>query len=106
VETTLGNPGDLLVFRRARDQPDGKLGWRPIRKGVADLPETSEAAPPDVRRIAARVGRQIRLLRAHGLVQKIPKTHRYQLTAKGHALTAALTAARTATLEQLLREAA
>jgi hypothetical protein len=69
-------------------------------------PETSDADPTDIRRIAARVGRQIRLLRAHGLVQRIPKTHRYQLTAKGHALTVALTAARTATLKQLLREAA
>jgi hypothetical protein len=188
VETTLGNPGDLLVFRRARDQPDGKLGWRPIRKGVADLfrraeicqrsneryldalsvvddsttlaalldqvakpvtwrdrrvralrigdpadiallgaisrgelataglrncdirrplhPDTVFADPKQVRRVAARVGRQLRILRAHGLVQKMPKTHRYQLTPKGHALTSALTAARSATLEQLLREAA
>ena len=69
-------------------------------------PGTAHADHAAVRRVAARVGRQLRLLRAHGLVQKITKTHRYHLTAKGHALTAALTAARSATLKQLLREAA
>jgi hypothetical protein len=188
VETTLGNPGDFRVFRPPHNDPNGMLGWRPVRKGVADLyrraeisqrsneryldalsvvddsttlatlldhvaqpttwrgkrvralrtgdpadvallaavargefatagfrnrdirlrlhPDTAEADPAEVRRVAARIGRQIRLLRAHGLVQKIPKTHRYQMTAKGHALTAALTAARSATLKQLLRAAA
>lgn len=69
-------------------------------------PGSDHHDPADLRRLAARVGRRLRMLRAHGLIQKVPKTHRYQLTPKGHALTAALTAARSATLRQLLREAA
>jgi hypothetical protein len=46
------------------------------------------------------------MLRAHGTVQKIPKTYRYKLTLNGRLLTAALSTIRAATLEQLVREAA
>jgi hypothetical protein len=52
--------------------------------------------PREQRRQSARVTRQIRLLRAHGLVQKVPKTHRYQITANGRAAITALLAARQA----------
>jgi hypothetical protein len=31
------------------------------------------------------VGRQLRLLRAHGLIAKVPKTHRYLVTEQGDA---------------------
>jgi hypothetical protein len=46
------------------------------------------------------------LLRAHGLIHKISRTHRYRLTPKGQLLTAALFAARDATLKQLIGTAA
>jgi DNA-binding HxlR family transcriptional regulator len=59
-----------------------------------------------VRRLAATITRQLRLLRAHGVVQKISKTHRYKLTPRGQLLTAALFAAREATLTQLIGHAA
>ena len=55
---------------------------------------------------AAAVGRKLRLLRAHGLIRKVPKSHLYRLTEKGTKLTAALFAARDATLKQLLGSAA
>jgi DNA-binding IclR family transcriptional regulator len=67
-------------------------------------PDSDSAEPAHRRRLAARVGRQLRLLHAHGLIRKLSKTHRYTLTPKGHQLTAALSAARNATLKQLLRE--
>jgi hypothetical protein len=38
------------------------------------------------RRRTARISRQIRLLRAHGLIAKIPHSYRYKVTAKGHAI--------------------
>jgi hypothetical protein len=38
------------------------------------------------RRLAAQVTRALRLLRAHQVVKKIPRTHRYRLTAKGEAV--------------------
>lgn len=65
-----------------------------------------QASAKETRRRSSRISRQIRLLRAHGIIRKIPKSYRYRLTAKGQLLTAAFFAARTATLKQLLREAA
>jgi hypothetical protein len=62
--------------------------------------------PHDARAASARVTRQLRLLRAHGVIKKIPKTHRYRLTNKGHLLTAAVFALREATLEKLVGTAA
>ena len=188
VETTIAQTKDFKVLRPLHDDPDGKLEWRPLRKGVADLhrraqvsqranehyldalavvddstplseildqvgrhttwngrrvrairtgdpddlalldaisrgefatagfrnrdirlllrPDTAIALPREVRRASARVSRQFRMLRAHGLIKKIPKSYRYRLTAKGHLLTAALSAARSATVKQLLQQAA
>jgi hypothetical protein len=58
------------------------------------------------RRRSSRVGRQLRLLRAHGLIQKFPRSHRYQLTNTGRlAITAILTVDRTS-LAQLTKLAA
>jgi hypothetical protein len=58
------------------------------------------------RRRSAAVTRKLRLLRAHGLIQKVPHTHRYQVTSPGRlAITAILTADRSS-LSQLSRIAA
>jgi hypothetical protein len=57
------------------------------------------------KRQAAKVTRQLRMLRGHGLIQKISKTHRYQLTEKGRRNLSALLAARNANTEQLLQAA-
>lgn len=184
VESTVANVQDFKVYRPRRDEPDGKLDWLPLRKGVADLhrraevsqaaneryldalsvvddstplatlldafakpttwneacvrgirtgdpgdiailaavsrgefatagfrnrdirlllhPESVTAEPAEARRIAARVGRQLRMLRAHGIIRKVPKSHRYTLTPRGNQLTAAISAARNATIKQLL----
>ena len=51
-------------------------------------------APEEIRRRAGRVTRQLRLLRAHGLLQKVPHTHRYQVTAAGRQIITALLTAR------------
>jgi len=57
--------------------------------------------PVVVRRQSNRVGRLLSLLRAHGLIQKIPKTHRYQVTPRGREQITAILAARAATVEKL-----
>lgn len=187
VETTIAKTADFKVFRPLQDDPAGRLAWRPLRKGVADLHRRAElsqraneryldalsvvddttpfhrlldqvsepahyhgrrvralrigdphdiallktvsrgefatagfrnrdlrrllhphgaASPIETRRLAAKITRQLRLLRAHGVIQKIPKTHRYKLTHTGHLLTAALFAVREATLTQLIGNAA
>jgi len=61
--------------------------------------------PAEEKRRSAQVTRWLRLLRAHGLLAKIPKTHRYQVTEKGRTTINALLAARRANTKQLLEAA-
>jgi hypothetical protein len=63
------------------------------------------ASPEEAKRQSARVTRLIGLLRAHGVISKVPKTHRYQVTAAGRCQVSALLAARQAGVEQLLKAA-
>lgn len=58
------------------------------------------------RRKAAQVTRRIALLHAHGLIAKISRTHRWNVTAKGRRLITALLAARHASTDQLITLAA
>jgi len=58
------------------------------------------------RRRAAAMTRKLALLRAHGLIKKVPRTHRYQITANGRRILTALLAARHANVEQLTKFAA
>jgi hypothetical protein len=186
VETTIARTGDFKVLRPRHDLPRGRLEWKGLRKGVADLHRRAElsqrsneryldalaavddttpcsrvfdavarpvvedgrrfralrigdpddlalldtisrgefatagfrnrdlrvllhpvaADPAERRRQSAKVSRQLRILRAHGLVRKVPKTHRYLLTDRGRLLTAALRATRDASVQQILRQAA
>jgi hypothetical protein len=187
VETTIARTNDFKVLRPHHDKPGGKLEWRPLRKGVADLHRRAEISqrsneryldalaavdettpcsrlfdtvarpvvdggrrfralrigdPTDLallraisrgefstagfrnrevrahlyptsktqatlekRRLSAKVSRQLRLLRAHGVIRKLQKTHRYVLTERGRLLTAAIHATRDASLQQILRAA-
>ena len=50
--------------------------------------------------------RLIRMLRAHGLIKKVPKTHRYVLTEKGRSLTALIKASSPVQAQQLIDLAA
>ena len=59
-----------------------------------------------IRRTSAAITRQLALLRAHGLLRKLPRSHRYQLTAKGRRIITALLAACYADVEQLTKIAA
>jgi hypothetical protein len=59
----------------------------------------------EAKRQSTKVTRWLRLLRAHGLIAKIAKTHRYQVSEKGTARLSALLAARRANTKQLLQAA-
>jgi len=67
---------------------------------------TETTDPKEQRRRSAAVGRKLRLLRAHALLQKVPKTHRYLVTANGRKAITALLAARDANAELLTANAA
>jgi len=185
-EATTLDVSDLKAYRPKEGDPGGKLAWRPMRRGIADLhrlaevsdratdrymdalaqvDETStvqelvqrlnqrkqwhgqwvrglqpfgkdnalllavnrgefllqgvrnrdlqkllfaraEVSEPEQRRRGAWVSRQLRMLRAHGLIQKVPKTHRYQVTESGRKTLAALFAAWSAKVSQLTALAA
>ncbi len=57
------------------------------------------------RRQSSAVTRKLRLLRAHGLIRKVPRTHRYLLTAKGQRCVTAVLAARAADTAKLTQAA-
>jgi len=81
---TAVNHGEFLIngFRN-RDLP-------------ALLYATPAESPAERRRRSAAISRKLRLLRAHGRIQKVPRTHRYHVTGAGRAiLLAILTTART-----------
>lgn len=181
IETTINNTRDMKVFRRPETEPEGKLAWRRLRKGVADIPrrvEVSQVAnerclqslaavdtdasleeltkplcqpvmwqgrraralnpwsvedgqllkiinhgefmingfrnrdiralmygeaadEKDERRQSAAVTRSLRLLRAHQLIKKVPKTHRYVLTHQGVKSITAILSAREARADKL-----
>lgn len=73
---------------------------------VAGLYTQPAADAPAGRRRSARVTRLLRLLRAHGVLQKVPKSHRYRVTAAGRVVITAVLAARNAATEQLVALAA
>jgi len=60
---------------------------------------------PEKRRRSARVGRQIRLLRAHHLIRKVAHENRYHVTPSGRRIITAVLAARKATVSQLSKAA-
>ncbi len=64
------------------------------------------SSPAERRRHSVAVTRRLRLLRAHGLLAKIPRTHRYVVTDRGRAVIAALLAARRANTTSLWQQAA
>lgn len=76
------------------------------RDMVAAMYPKPAGTPEEQRRRSARVTRLLRLLRAHGLLQKVPKTHRYQVSADARKKLAALLAARNANAEYLTTNAA
>jgi hypothetical protein len=187
VETTMNEPDDFKVFRPKEGDPEGKLEWRPLRRGIADvyrraqvcqaanqryleaLASTDTSTPlgelirdicrpttyrgnriralrpwaePDLalfravsrgefcvngfrnrdlhsrlfdhapdtleekRRRSARTSRLLRMLRAHHLIQKVPRTHRHVLTPRGRDVISAVLGAHRITLEQLNKLAA
>jgi hypothetical protein len=58
------------------------------------------------KRLSARISRNLRLLRDHGLISKVPEQRKYYLSDKGRKLTAVIPAILAASTEQLTQHAA
>lgn len=97
----IGDAADLALLQAISRGEFATNGFR-NRDLRPLLYPTQQPAHHQTRRLSARITRQLRLLRAHGVIRKIPRSHRYRLTANGHLLTAALFAAREATLQKLV----
>jgi hypothetical protein len=76
---------------------------RDVVAGLYGKPTTDEA---EQRRRSSRATRLLRLLRAHGILQKVPKSHVYRVTQRGRTAITAVLAARNAATEQLVAIAA
>ena len=96
---------DAALLRAVNDPVHAVQGLR-----NRDLVRLLYAKPARTRceqqRRSARVTRWIRLLRAHGILHKIPKTHRYQVSSRGRDAMTVLLAARNASTEMLAGNAA
>lgn len=66
----------------------------------------SAHSPQEKRRRSSRVTRLLRMLRAHGLIKKVPSTYRYTLTSKGKTIIPAILTTQRVTLEQIEKAAA
>lgn len=58
------------------------------------------------RQVAAMATRQLRLMRAHGLIRKMPRSQRYQVTPAGRLAAATIKSALSASVQQLTKIAA
>jgi hypothetical protein len=92
----------LAAVGRGEFMIDG-FSNRQIRVLMFADAESTDAATQ--KRYSGKVTRCLRLLRAHGLIVRVPKTHRYQLTDKGRATISAILAARESNTKLLLQAA-
>jgi DNA-binding IclR family transcriptional regulator len=58
------------------------------------------------KQLSAKISRYLRLLRAHGIIRKLPRQNRYQLTVKGVKLSHLISAFWAASTEKLMKIAA
>jgi hypothetical protein len=98
-------PGDLALLRAVNRGEFGINGMR-NRDLQALLFTTQGGTKEDALRRSAAVSRKLRLLRAHGIIQKLPHTHRYQVTESGRLILNAVLSAQRTTSQQLTSIAA
>jgi hypothetical protein len=97
---------DDAALLTAISKPEWMMQGVRNRDLVAALFKTEPQDAQERRRRSAHVTRLLRLLRAHELLQKIPHTHRYQITADARNKIQALLAVRNANPDELTAKAA
>ena len=93
-------------MRWAISDPKWMVNGLRNRDLVAALYPTASDDPTEQGRRSARVTRLLRLLRGHSLLQKVPHTHRYQVSAQARTTILALLAAADANPDKLMSDAA
>jgi len=98
----IGDPQDVALLQAISRGEFAPSGFRNRDLRLLLHPSKRANCPAEARRASGRITRQLRLLRAHGVIKKIPKSHRYHLTPYGHSLTTALFAARQSSVQKLV----
>lgn len=95
---------DLALFQAVADGAFVLRGFtnKDIVAKLTDKPSANEA---ERRRRRSRVSRQFRMLRAHGVIRKIPNQNRYQLSDGGRRIVTAILAARDTPVSTLVHAA-
>jgi hypothetical protein len=99
------SPADQALFLAALRGEHRLHGFR-NRDLTRRLYSKASNDPVEGRRRCARVTRLIQLLRAHGLVAKIPRTRRYRVTAQGELLMSAAIKVKTIEMPKEMSQAA
>ena len=97
-------PHDALLLRTIANGNFLTNGWRNRDLRAVLYPRLK--TPAEIRKASAAVGRRLALLRAHGLIQRVSGSHRYQLTPRGHQITAAILNLHPLSVQQLLERVA
>ena len=98
--------GKDLDILQAISNPSMKISGLTNKMLRQHLSCTSFAARRTDKQLSAKISRHLHLLRAHGIIRKLPRQNRYQLTVKGVRLTNMLNAILAASTENLLKMAA
>jgi hypothetical protein len=98
-------PADAALLTAVAD-PKWMVNGLRNRDLVAMLYSTTTEDAQECRRRSSRVTRLLRLLRAHGLLEKIPKSHRYQVSPEARVKIQALLACRNANPDALVSKVA
>jgi hypothetical protein len=95
-----GDPDELHLLKTITGGEFSITGFR--NRDIAQLlfPK-SPASQKDQKRISAAVSYRLRILRAHGLIVKVHRSHRYFVTGKGREVITALLSAQQATITKL-----
>ena len=94
----------LLAIRRGDFCTNGFRNRELVQNLHPQLDDFS--AEKERKRASSRVTRKIRLLRAHGLIKKVPNSYRYSVSKKGNEIIPAILGYRECSLRQVYKEAA
>ena len=90
----------LLVFLAKGEWAVNGFQNRDLRVYLS--PGVDKLPPREQRRLSGRVTRQLRMLRSHGLIRKVPRSNRYVLSSRGQKFSAALIAAHSVDVHKLM----
>lgn len=97
---------DDLALLKLINRPEFLLSGFRNRDLAIELFAKQQTTLKSKRAASGKISYRLRLLRAHGLIAKIPNTRRYRITSKGRQVCTALLCAQHATIKQLKPNAA